>query len=242
MAWTCRAQSPLDRLIVVVPSIQQEATSVWRTINDIAFFEKMGYTVNLPVDPLIDVLIQKSKSGTFGADDFPSIYQLLESKVYQAESYALAKAKVQAQKPLINTIIEQLTSTTDTWDWNFKQFDHYQVVFTLYGSGGSYDPETGVITLFTTELGTFKSYENPANTIIHEIVHMGVEASIVQAYQLPHVEKERVVDKFVYLMFGDALPAYRIQHFGELDLDQALTKKEDLKHLDVILDKYMQRD
>ncbi|MEM1260673.1 MAG: hypothetical protein AAGH81_19270, partial [Bacteroidota bacterium] len=50
----CNAQMKKDRIEIVLPTIQQEATSIWRTINDIAFFEKQGYQINLPEDTLID--------------------------------------------------------------------------------------------------------------------------------------------------------------------------------------------
>ena len=35
-------QNPIE-IEIMPPSVEQEATSVWRTINDIAFFEKQGF-------------------------------------------------------------------------------------------------------------------------------------------------------------------------------------------------------
>ena len=116
---------------------------------------------------------------------------------------------------------------------------HYEVIFTLYGSGGSYDPQTGLITLFTTKEGKFKKYQNPANTIIHEIVHIGMEHSLVQKYNLAHGLKERIVDTFVFLMFGELLPEYTIQNMGDPGIDEHLRNKEDLKALNTILEKHM---
>lgn len=108
----------------------------------------------------------------------------------------------------------------------------YRVLLTLYGPGGSYDPEIGQILLYTTPQGSFKQYKNPANTIIHEITHIGMEQSIVQAFQLSHPMKERVVDQFVQLNFGKKLPQYRIQNMGETRIDAYLKNKKSLRNLD----------
>ncbi len=225
-----------------IPSIQQEATSIWRTINDIDFFEQQGYSIHLPQDPLIDELVLKSKNNSFGNEDFSVIYELLESKVFEENSYRLALDKVNEQESLINNMIQQLVSSKEAWNWPFNIFEHYKVVFTLYGSGGSYDPESGIITLFTTKEGNFKNYKNPANTIIHEIVHLGIEHSIVMKHNLSHPYKERVVDKIVYLMFSDVLPNYKIQEFGELSIDDYLIEKEDLVNLSSLIGEHIPQD
>ncbi|MEL6485337.1 MAG: hypothetical protein AAFP96_10885, partial [Bacteroidota bacterium] len=47
------------KLEITPPSVELEATSVWRTINDIGFFEKQGYRINLPKGELIDSLVTK---------------------------------------------------------------------------------------------------------------------------------------------------------------------------------------
>ena len=43
---------------------------------------------------------------------------------------------------------------------------------TLYGPGGSYNPQEGSIILMITKEGTFKQSLDPAETIVHEIVHI----------------------------------------------------------------------
>ncbi len=252
---SCWSQASRKSISISIPTIEQEATSIWRTINDITFLSEQGYRINLPKNDLIDSLITKSKNGTFGNEDFPSIYNLLESEVYnllesevynllesevyKQSNYTSALAKVQDQTPLINDIIQQIESSKQSWNWPFKMFGTYEVVFTLYGSGGSYDPDTGTVTLFTTTRGEFMNYKSPANTIIHEIIHMGIEESIVQKYDLSHGLKERIVDTIVFLLFGEQLPEYRVQNMGETEIDQHLKQKTDLKKLDSIIEDYL---
>jgi hypothetical protein len=60
----------------------------------------------------------------------------------------------------------------------------------LYGLGGRYNLSTATVTLLTTEF-----LKKPASeTILHEIVHIGIEETIVNKYRLSHWEKERLVD------------------------------------------------
>lgn len=243
VAWSvtflsCSYQVAEAQVEISIPTIEQEATSIWRTINDIVFLEKQGYQINLPENEVIDALLEKSKNNQFGNSDFEEIYNMLESSVYDKNKYEVALEKVKAQADLINNLVTQLKIKKNTWDWTFHTFDQYNVVFTLYGTGGSYDPDTGLVTLFTNEAGKFMRYDNPANTILHEIVHMGIEKSIVQTYNLPHGLKERMVDKITYLLFGDKLPDYNIQNMGDPKIDSYLRDENDLKNLEALVIKY----
>lgn len=236
---SCESQNLKNRISILVPTIDQEASSIWRTINDIDFFEMQGYNINLPKNDLIDSLITKSKDGTFGNDDFSSIYGLLESEIFNKEDYNKAYQKVLSQEQLINDLLNEIIISKKSWDYDFKIFESYNIVFTLYGTGGSYNPENGTVTLLTTKEGDFVNYKNPANTIIHEIVHLGIEESIVQKNKLPHGLKERIVDTIVFLMFKKQLPNFQIQKMGDIKFDDYLKQKEDLKKLNSNLAKYL---
>ena len=64
------------------------------------FLKSKAYTINLPKDEIIDTLITKSKNGTFGNDDFSTIYNLLENRIFNSEDYIEAAKKVKAQNEL----------------------------------------------------------------------------------------------------------------------------------------------
>ncbi|MEO0778622.1 MAG: hypothetical protein AAF146_18800 [Bacteroidota bacterium] len=236
----CTEPSLQAQIQVSVPTIEQEATSIWRTINDIEFLEQQGYNIQLPDHEVIKAMLAKSKNQQFGSADFPRIYELLESSIYDPDKYTAALEKVRAQEPLLNAMIARLKQDRTSWPWEFKTFETYSVAFTLYGTGGSYDPDQGLVTLFTNEAGGFMGYPNPANTIIHEIVHMGIEQSIVQTHQLSHGLKERIVDRVTYLLFGEQLPDYRVQNMGDPQIDAYLAKVEDVQHLEAQVRKYLE--
>ena len=241
ICFNCKSEERVSRIKIIQPTVQQEATSIWRTINDYTFLEKQGYTINLPNDSLIDSLVIKSKNGTFGNDDFSAIYTLLESKLFNPKNYQQAKQKVEKELNLLNDFLDEIDSEKNKWDWKFNMFSEYKVVFTLYGTGGSYDPEEGIITLLTNKEGGFMKYKNPAYTIIHEITHMGMEYSIVEKYSLNHGLKERLVDTFVYLMFKEKLPEYKVQNMGDGSIDKYLNKKNDIESLNSIISEFVKK-
>ncbi|MBO0322414.1 hypothetical protein J0X14_08905 [Muricauda sp. CAU 1633] len=236
---SCKSQKQKSWIEIVQPTIEQESTSIWRTINDINLLEKQGYNINLPKDSLIDSMVKKSKNGTFGNEDYTAIYTLVETNVFEQKNYEQAIRKVRNEVDLLNNLLNEINEQKIDWDWNFMMFDKYKVVFTLYGTGGSYDPDEGIITLLTNKEGGFMKYKNPTYTIIHEITHMGMEYSIVGKYNLSHGLKERIVDIFVYLMFQEKLPEYKIQTMGDANIDKYLNKKEDIESLDKIISDFM---
>lgn len=222
---------PKGLFSVTIPTIEEEATSVWRTINDIQFLEKMGYQIHLPDHPKVKVLLDKSRKGNFGNDDYLTIVNLLSDGIYSPAAYQAAKQKVDKRLKLLNRIAKQVSKQRSEWDWDFKMYAGYTVTFTRYGSGGSYNPEQGSITLFTTTKGDFKRYSDPANTIIHEFIHLGIETSLVQTFNLSHVMKEQVVDQIVTLLFGKQLPEYEVQDMGTTPLSGHLNRTKDINHL-----------
>lgn len=226
-----------ERFSYSIPDLQMETTSVWQTIRDIGFFESHGYQVNLPKGKLIQEMIEKSKKGEFGSDDFSSLYQFMEDSVYRKSDYKKGVAKVRERISFLEELVDEISK--NNWSWRFKTFETYQIHLTLYGSGGSYNPENASILLFTNTEGGFKNYADPAYTLIHEIVHLGVEASLIQKYQVPHAMKERVVDSIVFYFFGESLPEYSRQEMGDNRLDAYIQSKEDLGKVDEALMKIL---
>lgn len=229
-----------NRIAVSIPTVEAETASIWRTIRDIQFLESLQYEISLPAGALVEALVQKSKAEKLTNEDFEELSQFVRDSVYQSHAYQQGYEKIVSNRELINQLIKRITSMSR--DWEFAEFDTYQISLTLYGTGGSYDPEAGTILMYTTPQGEFKQYDNPANTILHEIVHIGIEESIIQAFDVPHPLKERIVDTFVSLACGQYLPDYRIQEMGENRIDPYLQTTEDLKRLDSIVAEIMEKE
>lgn len=222
-----------SRVVVVIPSAQEEADYIWRNLNDTVFFEEFGYEVSYPLDPIIERLKVKARSRELTESDYRHFVDHFENSIYRRENYKAGYRQVEDVVPLLTEMMAQLSE--EAYPWGFRVFEEYRVVLTLYGPGGSYDPENGSAVLFTTSNGDFKRYENPANTLIHEFIHIGIETSIIQRFQVPHGLKERIVDNLVMLHFSDQLPGYRMQEMGDPAIDDLLPDKASIRRLDEIV-------
>ena len=234
----CQKEIP-NRIKINIPTVEAETDYVWRTIQDTKFFQENNYQVSLPKGELIDSLKVKALASQLSDEDYEELKVFIHDEVYQAEAYQKGYEKIEEQVGLINQMLQTLSE--ENYEWGFDLREQYQINLTLYGPGGSYDPEAASILIFTTPEGKFKSYDNPANTIIHEMVHIGIEQSIINQYQVPHTLKERIVDTFVSLHFSELLPNYRIQNMGESRTDELLTTKVDLLQLDQIVEKVLNK-
>ncbi|MEO1436833.1 MAG: hypothetical protein AAFV80_14945, partial [Bacteroidota bacterium] len=226
-----------DRLQVNIPTLEEETEYVWRTIIDTKFFEEHNYTVNLPDHPFIEELKARSKVNQLSDQDYEDLKTLMREQVYKPSDYQAGYDKIMAQKGLINQMIQTMDQVEK--DWDFKSFAQYPITLTLYGPGGSYDPNQGAVLIFTTVDGKFKLYDNPANTIIHEIWHIGTEASIMQALQVPHPVKERIIDLLVQFHHKKVLPDYQLQGFGDVRMDAYLQNAGNVKALDAVVKKFL---
>ncbi len=222
-----------DKVEVKVPTAQEEAQYVWMNLKDISFFDQNNYQLSWPEGDFINGLLLKSRNHQLSGADYDSLLSEMVQKIYQKEDYQEAFQKIEEQLPFINEMISELPDSLGVVD--FMNFPLYKIKLTLYGPGGSYNPQKGSLLLFATKGGDFKMYTNPAYTIIHEIVHMGIEESLIQKYNVPHALKERIVDSFVLLYFGDRLPGYKKQEMGWENLDRSLKSKDDLARLPEII-------
>ena len=224
---------------VNIPSAKAEAAYIWRNIRDIGFFEKHNYQVSLPKGPLMEKLKAKARKNQLTDADYTALEKFVIDKVYQKTDYDAGYKAIQKSLSLLNKMVNEIGQMK--FQWPFKMYKTYQVNLTLYGPGGSYDPDQGSIIIFTTPDGKFKQYKNPINTLIHEITHIGIEYSIIRKYNVPHGLKERIVDTFVWINFKHYLPNYRVQNMGDPKLDNYLKKKSDFANLETIVQRFTQK-
>ena len=229
-----------ERIEISIPTIDQETEYVWGVIRDIKFYDEYNYDISLPSGAIIDSLIDKSRKGKLLDKQFNLLKEFMKNEIYSESDYQKGYVKIEKERPLLNQMIDQIRETDRNWD--FKIFEKYQVILTLYGPGGNYDQNQGSITFYTTKGGKFKQYDNPANILIHEITHLGLEESIISRFNVPHGLKERIVDTFVYLNFHELLSEYKIQPMGDERIDAQLKTIEDLSDLGDVVEDFMNQD
>lgn len=219
-----------NMISVEIPTVEKEAEYVWSTIQDLPFYQKHGYQLSLPKGAYMDSLKAKANRSELQPEDLQALNNWMRDTIYRASDYEKGFEKVSGDIDRLNAMIGQLASKQFPWGFHIPEV--YDVELTLYGPGGSYNPENGVVLIYTTPAGNFKQHEGAVNTLIHEIVHIGIETSIIQKYNVPHALKERIVDQMVSLMFRGELEGYMIQDMGDHRIDQYLKSQEDLKKLD----------
>ncbi|MCW5818255.1 MAG: hypothetical protein KIT84_45070 [Labilithrix sp.] len=184
---------------------------LWRQLRDMPFFRQNRYEVGLPSHPLFQRLAQDGIAG----EDKDAAQRVFLAEVYDPRALTAGVAAIEARAPELRPAL----ATFARWSsrWGFTSAPRYEVVLTLYGPGGSYDPDTATITVLTTPDGRFK--KEPLHNLVHEMVHIGIERPIVRRFDLTHHEKERLVDRLCIVAFADLLPGYQPQPLGPPELD-----------------------
>lgn len=189
-------------------TVKEEFGYLKSVLSRLQFYKDNRYTVGLPDNKqLLDPQIQK---------DSVKMFSIFETSEYDKGYFAEGLKILNAHKDFIESLVQKLLYLKDLWD--FKVFSKYTVVLTKYGPGGSYNPDTGKIDLFATKEGKFKGGD-PVETIVHEIIHIGIEESIVKKFRLTHWEKERLVDLLVKTLFAKELPGHKLQGEAKNKID-----------------------
>jgi len=192
--------------IKVVTSKEMEIRRVLNTLKDTLFFDKNGYTPKLPSNPAFEVLKQHARQKRLTAEEF-KIAEIITGEAYdsQKEKYDNTCKKVEEYTEEVWRLFKSLP-LREYEGWGFKVFPEYIIVPTLYGIGGSYNHEKGMVFTQLTE-----DPERNRSRTLHEMVHVGIEEAVVKKYNLDQNTKEYIVDRFMIDHFGDIFPHYQEQ-------------------------------
>jgi hypothetical protein len=229
-------QPPYPNVVFHASTAEEEAKYVWYLIKNIEFFNQNGYRISLPTNSLIDDLKTKALQHQLHQDDYQKLKEAFEKEIYNPDKYKLGLIKLEETKDKVVKCFPTFLDYQDKWD--FKMFPQYKVRLTLYGPGGSYNHKQGEIIMLTTETGWFKQ-EEPAQIIVHEMIHIGIEEIIIKKYNLAHWVKERIVDKFVDYHFRNQFPSYWMQNKGDTTIDPYLHHPDSWKRLPYYIDEYV---
>jgi len=213
-----------------------------------ALYFKSGYLPKLPEDSF---LIKSSQKGKRISKER---LKMIILKFYNKDIYENAILKINSK---IGKIWLPLFKKLSKWnkDWEFKIFPHYEIRLTKFGIGGDYFPSYGAFDgKFRSAPGKIKPLKDnraiillklndknyfsrePLEVIIHEIIHLGIEESIVRKFNLNHTEKEKLVDNICFFEFSQLLPNYKCQN---LKMEKNFHLKESLKELPKFIKKYL---
>jgi len=197
-----------DSVLVIRPQTVAEAYRyLVDTINQSDFFRENNYEVALPANESF-----KHRGRIGSLDSFAS-------QVYQPSDYEAAMNSLQSKRGVLRRTLLWFVENRRIESLCVPQ--KYTVLLTLYGPGGSYNAETGTITMLTSLDGRFRG-GGAAENVSHEMMHIAVERTLVQRFNLMHWEKERLVDVLVHRELGEWLPEYQIQQNGVVAMGEAI--------------------
>lgn len=216
--------------VIIRPSTPtEEYNYVKYLLSKKSFYEKHGYSPIYPKNVELLDMIQKNQKDS--SKEF-------ESEEYDKKYYVNAVKELTQKVDIINLCTDKLKRIS--YKWAFKFFEEYTVRLTRYGPGGSYDYKKGVVIMLVHPEGLRTVV--PEHVVIHELVHIGIEESIVIPFELTHREKERVVDLFVKNYFKDLLPQYKLKTGGgnAESLDKFITSEESINVLPSTIENYIE--
>ncbi|ANM30536.1 hypothetical protein ABI59_14560 [Acidobacteria bacterium Mor1] len=196
------------RLVVRPQSAKEAHAYLLGVLRDMPFFRANGYEVALPEHPAFSDEVET-----------PGDLALFRQEIYRIEPFQPALRRLNEGRDKLDATLAWFAGLPELD--GFRRYPLYEVTLTLYGSGGSYRPDTGRIILFTRPDGSFKG-GGGVHTIAHEMMHLAVEEGIVQRFALSHWEKERLIDLLVKGHLGHLFPDYRLQQNGVDALDRYL--------------------
>jgi len=221
------------KIIVRAQTADEEFEYLMKVLRRMDFYNQHGYKIPIPDHPFfLDI---SNNLDLLNSLDMKKAKNIFREEVYNQLFFQKGLETVNKNIKLVERAIKRM----EEWkNWKFKLFPKYEVRLTSYGPGGTYDFNHGNIIMKTKESGEF--VRTPYHTIVHEIIHIGIEESIVEKFELTHVEKEGLVDSICANYFNDSLIDYIVQDRGDKKIFN-LVSKDNIMELPKIIENYKKK-
>jgi len=221
------------KIIVRAQTADEEFEYLMKVFGKIDFYNQHGYKIPIPNHPFF--LNISNNLDSLKSLDIEKARAIFTTEVYNSQFFENGIKTVKKDIKVVEKSIKKM----EKWkNWKFKLFPKYEIKLTAYGPGGSYDFNRGNIIMKTKESGEFVRV--PYHTIVHEIIHIGIEKSIVKKFELTHLEKEGLVDSICANYFNDLLIDYIIQDRGDKKVFN-LISKDNIMELPKIIKEYKKK-
>ncbi len=186
-----RTQAAPNFSITLRPSSAKETfQTLSYSLDNISWYKTNGYRATAEyLENLLETnKIPGLKENSFS--DFQRFYYSDEGRLLfdeNSETFKTIDHFFEEKLDDISVSFEQMSKS----GLDFKVRDNYQILFNPIDCNGKYDFPNRVIlagAMGKTNAGTL------FHTAVHEMVHLGIQDSVVKRLDLNHLEKERVVD------------------------------------------------
>ena len=225
-----------NKIKIIIPTVDDEFEILQEEINTIPWYQEQGYQIKLPQSPHFQKYWDNPE--LIKTINFKSLFTIFKQDIYNKDSYQNGYQLLSSNLDIIVKAINYFTLLKKKWC--FKTFATYQIRLTQYGPGGFYSYENGTIFMQVNTDDSFAELD-PVGTVLHEIVHIGIEESIIQKYALNHWEKERLVDLICQQYLQNFLPNYQLQKNGNKMLDDYFNISDFTISLPNIIERYLMK-
>ena len=222
------------KIIIRAQTSDEEFDYLMKVLSKMNFYNEHGYKIPIPEHPFF---LDISKNlDLLDSLDMEKARAIFKTEVYNPQFFEKGVETIKKDIAIVEKAIKKM----EQWkNWKFKLFPKYEVRLTAYGPGGSYNFNEGNIIMKTKKSGEFIR-RVPCHTIVHEIIHIGIEESVVKKFELTHVEKEGLVDSICANYFDDILIDYRVQNLGDKKVFD-LIAKDNIMELPEIIKEYKKK-
>jgi len=191
-------------------------------VRKLPWFKENGYNIALPEHKDFEDIYKKPE---FLIEREEHLKGIFFQEIYDVSKFDDSLAIICQSENVVKRALEKLAPLAK--NWGFKLKSKYDIILTLYGPGGNYNWEgdIGRVVIKVKFQDQLRSKASFTKTIVHEIVHIGIEEDIVRKYNLNHWEKERLVDLICSLYLKDLLPYYKNQEKADKKIDKFVNKE-----------------
>lgn len=200
----------ITHFIVTTSNKEDDFMNLLNLLRRMPYFKKYGYKIDVPENKEFQELAEHPEK--IDSIDKTKYYKIFIKDIYKEIPKTYMEKMLSDNSDNIDKIFAKLKKLKH--NWNFKLFDMYEISLTKWSPGGSYNYHTGAIQIKVNDVG-IPTYSTDYQTLIHEIVHMGIEELIVKKYKLEHWEKEYLVDTICKVYLDKLMPGYQIQQSGK---------------------------
>jgi len=217
--------------IIFRPESKEEAfDEICDDIGILDWLKENNYKVALPSNEKFACFYDHSH--VLSLEQKEQLKNIFYGEIYDITQY---EDKISSYRKIESKIIEALEELKKLPYFSIKQ--KYDMILSLYGPGGSYlydsfkgfvfvrisSKDEKTITMVGKISNQRSVIRDVVQTSIHEIVHIGIEESIVKKFDLTHFEKERIVDLICLLYLK--IPGYVMQKIENPCLDNFINEK-----------------
>lgn len=202
-----------------IETAEESFNTVMTCIETLPWLRKYGYHVVLPQEQEFQKLYENPQA----IIDKDKLKRIFETQIYDKFSLKQALPTFLQTKDTVKQALKKFAVLNK--NWGFVLLSHYEIIVTPFGIEGFYekwDDKVRILLLSKNLLGLGFGKLELSASIIHEMVHIGIDTIIVEKYGLTHWQKERLVDVICMLYLKDVMPYYTPDALREKNGDRRI--------------------